>query len=110
MDETHSCHSLDFQRNFNLQTIDFFEHSNNYHRYGVDAYSPEPDGTLETTKPIGTAIVFDVNDDGTQWSFTIRGNSTAMLYSPPTKTYASNENKLSIHTYSRHVWNTQRER
>lgn len=42
-------------------------------QYGVGPYSTEPDGTVDTTTPIGAAIVFEVNDDGSQWDYTIRG-------------------------------------
>jgi len=80
-------------------TLRFFDTESDFNSfigdsgYGIDAYSPEPDGTVETTKPIGTALVFEVSDDGTQWSYKIRGNSSAMLYPPGTRTDSNNKNK-----------------
>ena len=40
----------------------------------MSPYSTEPDGTVHPTTPIGAAITFEVNDDGSQWDFTIRGH------------------------------------
>eukprot|EP01084_Bolivina_argentea_P269161 457382_1 len=52
--------------------------------YGIKYYSPHPSSDIDLDKPIGSAISFEVNEDGSKWSYKIRGNISEMLYVPET--------------------------
>lgn len=73
---------IPFKEGWLLRYFDDDNDLNNYinsNSYGNKEFNHIPDGTVDINKPIGTAFSFQVNDDGTRWSWTLRGNISDLL-------------------------------
>ena len=70
---------LPFREGWLLRYFDNDDEFNSFitsNDYGRKYYNPLPTVEYNEDKPIGTAISFEVNADGTQWSYKIRGNTS----------------------------------